>query len=111
MANKYRAKAIEIDGIRFASLREGQRYRDLKVLERVGQITNLELQPVFPLVCGDTPVKYDSGNQAKYIADFRYQNQKGQTIVEDVKGMDTPQSKLKRAVVRAQYGIYVEVVK
>ena len=108
MAHKYRAKAVEIDGIRFDSQREARRYQDLKILQRIGDISELELQPVFPLECGDAPVRYDSGRQAKYIADFRYRNKEGEIIVEDVKGMDTPQSKL---MVKAQYCIEVKVSK
>ena len=47
--NKYKAKPLTVDGIRFASQREGSRYRELKLLEKAGQITGLELQPVFEL--------------------------------------------------------------
>lgn len=105
------AKPVEIGCIRFDGQREARRYQYLKILQRIGDISELELQPLFLLECGDVPVRYDSGCQAKYIADFRYRNKEGEVIVEDLKGMDTPQSKLKRAMVKSQYCIEVNVNK
>ena len=58
--------------------------------------------------CRIAPGRCDSGRQAKYIADIHYRNKEGEVIVEDVKGMDTPQSKL---MVKAQYCIEVKVSK
>lgn len=109
--NKYKAKKVTIDGFTFDSLREGVRYRELRLLERAGEITNLELQPEFPLYCGLNPVKFESGRAAKYKADFRYEELSGKIRVEDVKGFDTGVSKLKRAMVKAHYGVTVELVK
>jgi len=109
--NKYRAKPVIIDGIRFASTGEGNRYRDLKLLERGGVISNLELQPSFKLYCGDVPVKYESGRHAVYKADFKYIDKERGEIIEDFKGMDTSTSKLKRALVKAHYGVTVHIVK
>jgi hypothetical protein len=40
IANKYRAQPVVIDGIRFASKKEGARYLELKLLERAGKIKN-----------------------------------------------------------------------
>ena len=111
---KYHAKPTTIDGIRFASQKEARRYVDLKLLERGGAITGLKLQPQFPLLCGGKPVQirsagYPEGRKAKYIADFSYVTRDGDMIVEDVKGMDTPVSRLKRALVEAEYQIRVLV--
>ncbi len=109
--NKYRAKPTVIDGIRFASKGEARRYVELRTLEKAGVISHLELQPAYKLYCGLEPVKYDSGRQAKYIADFRYMDIERGLVVEDFKGMDTAVSKLKRAMVRAHYGISIELIK
>ena len=111
MMNKYSAKPIVIDGIRFASRGEGRRYVELRTLLRAGIIKDLELQPTFLLACGDTPIKYENGRQAKYVADFRYTDIERGVVVEDFKGRDTLTSKLKRAIVKAQYGVTVEIVK
>jgi len=47
--NKYHNQPVTIDGIRFASKREGKRYSELKLLEQAGSITDLKLQPRFPI--------------------------------------------------------------
>ena len=47
--NKYNNKKIQVDIYVFDSIRESQRYKELKLLERAGEISNLELQPKFLL--------------------------------------------------------------
>ncbi|UEM08092.1 DUF1064 domain-containing protein (plasmid) [Skermanella rosea] len=44
---KFGNKAIVIDGHTFHSAREGVRYRELSVLLRLGEISDLELQPTY----------------------------------------------------------------
>jgi len=79
--NKYNAKKTVIDGIKFDSLKEGDRYMELVMLERGGIIRDLELQPRYDVVVNGCKICY-------YKADFRYlDNEKGQQIVEDVKAM------------------------
>lgn len=112
--HKYRAIPTVVDNIRFASKKEALRYQQLKLLERAGKIANLELQPKFNLTCGGTPVKIRSqkvpkGRQAYYVGDFRYRTADGTVVVEDVKGMDTPASKLKRAMLEAETGIRIKL--
>lgn len=41
---KYKNKKITLDGITFDSRKEANRYRELKLLERAGEIHTLELQ-------------------------------------------------------------------
>jgi hypothetical protein len=50
MPNKYRNIKTIVDGITFASKKEAKRYSELKLLERAGMITDLELQPAFNLI-------------------------------------------------------------
>jgi len=114
MAAKYRNKKLVVDGITFDSTKEGNRYIDLKILQKEGIISKLEIQPDFPLEVNGRPVKIRSpkrpnGTKVKYIADFSY-TQDGEYIVEDVKGFDTPLSRLKRAIVEAIYGIEIKIV-
>lgn len=99
---KYRNIPTEVDGIKFASKREAVRYSQLKLLERAGEISQLELQPVFKLAVGERPVRFTSGRQAKYIADFAYWDGE-KRVVEDAKGMLTPEYKLKKAMVEAMF--------
>ncbi len=109
--NKYKAKPTVVDGIRFHSKKEANRYRELRLLERAGEIRDLQLQYPYELSVpryGSSVKKQAIG---KYLADFRYRSGKqGILVVEDVKGMDTPLSKWKRRHVLAQYGIEVQLV-
>ena len=47
--SKYSNKKVNIDGITFDSKKEANRYKELKILENLGKISNLELQPVYVL--------------------------------------------------------------
>lgn len=103
--NKFGAKAIVIDGIRFASQREGQRYATLKLLIKSGDYRDLRLQPRYPLMVDTTKV-------ADYVADFEYVDcQTGETITEDVKGVETYVFKLKRKHFEAQYGRKIRITR
>ena len=91
--NKYRNKKTIVDGIKFDSIAESRRYRELKLLERQGIIKSLKLQPSFVL-----QPSFKKNNKTiraiTYKADFSYlENNK--TIVEDVKGYATKEFKLK----------------
>lgn len=101
--HKYKAKSATIDGIRFQSTKEGARYQDLKLMEKAGHITNLELQPKFRLQDGFSYM----GTRIRpivYIADFRYKNSDGMMVVEDVKGFKTPEYKIKRKLFLKKFG-------
>lgn len=112
--SKYGARPVVHDGIRFASTIEGQRYLELKLLERAGKIVKLELQPRFPLTvqsnCGGPP--RDLGT---YIADFRYLDVNlpidRNVVVEEVKGYDQPLGRLKRKLAEVLYGIDIRVIR
>lgn len=113
---KYRNRKVIADGHKFDSVREHDRYVELKLLANQGKITELKLQPKFWLKCGKNDIKirsgrYPNGRRTSYKADFEYIDDRGVTHVEDVKGMDTNVSRLRRAIVEAQYGIRVEIVR
>ena len=86
MYRKYRNTKTVIDGIKFDSKLEAERYAQLKILERAGVIRNLELQPDYELI----PSFRKNGKtwrKATYKADFRYILVEDDiTIIEDVKG-------------------------
>ena len=100
--NKYRAQPTIVDGIRFHSKAEAEHYGDLKLLQRAGQSSGLELQPKFSLTI-------NGQNCGSYYADFAYEED-GERVVIDVKGRDTPMSRLKRKLVKAIHNVDVRVV-
>jgi hypothetical protein len=113
--SKYGATRTEIDGVVFASRREALRYAELKLRLRAGEITDLELQPVFPL---HVVRLYRNGwpvtvaTVAKYLADFSYLDLKtGEIVVEDVKGFSTETYRLKKKIAEAVHGITITEVR
>lgn len=101
---KYGNKRTLVDGIKFHSMKEAERYIELKRLVEAGEISHLELQPRFILQIGGKPITYESGRKAEYRADFAYFDG-NKRIVEDVKSPATKTQvyKLKRALVEAIY--------
>ena len=80
---KYRNQKIEIDGITFSSKKEGARFQQLKMLEIVGKVSGLSLQPSFELA--PTVTLHGRNKPAlRYCADFSY-FEDGVYVVEDVK--------------------------
>lgn len=108
--HKFNAKPKVVDGIRFASTKEASRYQELLLLEKAGDVRDLELQPKFPLyVCGRK--NGELHKVCDYIADFRYrQGPRGLLVIEDVKGVKTPTYRLKKKMTEAQYGIEIREV-
>lgn len=100
--NKYNNKKTYIDGIKFDSKAEADRYYILKDNEKYGLITNLKLQPAYEI---HPKFKYDGKTvkAIKYIADFEYMIGSS-IIVEDVKGVETAVFKLKRKMFLCKYG-------
>ena len=99
----YGAVKTEIDGIMFDSKHEAKRYQELRLLEQAGEITNLRLQVPFELI-----PKSKHGMPIRYIADFTYNDQSGQLIVEDAKGVKTPVYRLKRRIMAEIYNIEIK---
>ena len=108
MTHKYHAIPTVIDGIRFASKAEAARYLELKLLEKAGEIKELECQPKYPLYSptpGSSVVRFKVGD---YVADFRYrQGPRGILVIEDVKGMKTALYRWKKRHFEAQYGLSI----
>lgn len=116
---KYNSTKVTLDGITFDSRREAQRYAELKLLLRAGQISDLQLQVHFELLPAQYEISdavYTKGprkGQPKrgrcieksvvYLADFVY-TENGRKIVEDAKGMRTKEYIIKRKLFRLRYG-------
>ena len=99
--NKYRNKKVIVDEKEFDSKREGNRYKELKLLERAGEIKNLELQPRF-LLQDSFKKNGRTFRKIEYVADFKY-IENGKTIVEDTKGIQTDVFKLKHKIFEKVY--------
>ena len=111
--SKYHAEKTSLDGSTFDSRKEAQRFAELSLLEKAGEIYDLECQVEYELI---PPQKYRSEGRwkalrgVKYIADFRYTTKDGETVVEDVKGFKTDAYKIKRKLMLERYGILVREV-
>ena len=91
----------------FSSKAEALRYAELMLLHDHGQITNLTLQPVYPIIINGVKI-------CEYRGDFLYRNKEGEEVLEDVKGTNNtkgldPVFKLKKKMVMAQYGKEISI--
>lgn len=89
MYNKYHSTKVLYDNIKFDSKKECKRYQELKLMEQLGEIKDLELQ--YPIVL-QKKFKDKFSNKTireiKYLADFKYVKD-NIIILEDTKGMKT----------------------
>lgn len=88
----------------FDSRREAERWLTLRLLQRAGEITELERQVVYRLTVAGVVI-------GKIIPDFRYRSG-GQLVVEDVKSKPTmtPMFRWKARHLAAEHGIVLEIV-
>ncbi len=108
-----------IDGHKFASKAEAQRYCNLKLMLQAKMIQSLELQPAIPIIIKGVKIQmysaryHKTGRTLTYIADFKYYDKERERwVLEDVKmqsGHLTEVYKIKRALVRAM-GITIDEV-
>lgn len=100
--SKFGAHKVALDGITFDSAREARRYTELKLLERAGEISDLEMQKQYELV-----PRQGKERPVCYIADFVYVGRDGKTVVEDTKGYRTREYIIKRKLMRWIHGIEI----
>lgn len=104
--SKYHNKiAYTADGIKHASQKEANRWCELKMLERVGAITDLKRQVEYELL-----PPQEGERKVTYVADFVYTDDKGNTIVEDTKGVKTEVYILKRKLMLWVHNIRIHEV-
>lgn len=107
--NKYNAVKTESDGIIFDSKFEANKWEELKMLERIGIIKDLQRQVRF--VLQDAYVN-NQGKKIKpitYIADFCY-TKDGQKIVMDTKGLETEVFRIKKKLFEYKHPEYLFLV-
>ncbi len=117
---KYHAQKTTVEGMTFDSKKEANRYLELRLLEKAGEITDLRCQVEYELI----PAQYGPDimtprgktkrgplleRAVKYKADFVY-NDSGETVVEDVKGFRTKEYVIKRKLMLLNHGIRIREV-
>ena len=118
--SKYKNTKTIVDGITFDSRKEASRYRELKILEAAGSISDLRCQEKFVLI----PVQREPDvigvrggikkgkvieKECSYLADFVYMED-GQQVVEDTKGFRTKDYIIKRKLMLYFYGIKIKEI-
>lgn len=107
---KYGNKKTVVDGITFDSKKEATRFAELQLLQRAGEIFDLQRQVPFTLI----PKQVRDGKTIErpcvYKADFVYKDKDGTEIVEDVKGMKTKEYIIKRKLLLWQFGLVIHEV-
>ena len=110
--SKYHSRKVTVDGITFDSAKEARRYGELKLLEKAGEIYDLQRQVPFVVI----PEQKDENGkvierEVKYIADFTYK-EKGslRRTVEDTKGLKTKEYIIKRKLMLWRNGIRIKEV-
>lgn len=123
MYRKYNNKKVMVDGIKFDSKKEALRFKELKMLERAGIIQDLQRQVKYVLI----PAQYEPSGEiytkgkekgkpkkgkliereCAYYADFVY-TENSKTVVEDTKGVKTPEYIIKRKLMLYIHNIKIK---
>ena len=106
--NKYNAKKTEFMGFKFDSKWEAERYGQLESMKMAGIIQDLERQVNYDIIVNDQKI-------CRYIADFVYklvhEDGSEEKIVEDAKGIETTDFKLKKKLMKAVFNIDIKISK
>ena len=104
---KYGNKKTVVDGITFDSAKEARRWQELKLLEKAGEIFNLERQVPFELA----PSVVLGGRRKpalRYVLDFKYWDRRlGKFVFEDTKGVKTSVFRIKQHLMASVHSIYI----
>lgn len=105
---KYNSRKTTVNGITFASRLEAERFQQLLLLEKAGEISGLKLQ--LGLQINPPWVNPYTGAKLKgstYYADFAYiDNRSHKMVIEDTKGVETDVFKLKWNLAQSLYPEY-----
>ena len=102
-------KKTQWNGNTYDSKKEARRHAELLLLQRAGEITELDTQVKFELL----PAQRIDGKVVEravsYVADFVYK-QDGQKVVEDTKGFKTKEYIIKRKLMLYIHGIRIKEI-
>jgi hypothetical protein len=105
--SKYRNRKVTVGELSFDSVKEANRFAQLQLMERAGNVANLRRQVRYPLIVNGAKV-------CTYVADHVYDEKIGPDewapIVEDVKGYRTDIYRLKAKLFEAIHGFPVREV-
>lgn len=107
---KYHSRKAVLDGIVFDSQLEANRYAELKLLERAGEITDLRTQVRYTLIPSQKKPSGGTERACTYTADFVYKDKSGGEIVEDTKGMKTQQYTIRRKLMLWVHGVEIKEI-
>jgi len=99
-------KHVHPDGTKLDSGRELKRYCDLLLLQKAGEIRDLQVHPRYPITIAGIEIRYCGSNRhLTYVGDFRYYDEeKKKWILEDTKMQSSHRTevyKIKKALVQA----------
>jgi len=98
--NKYGAKKTQVGEITFDSKKEALRWMELQMLEKAGEISDLQRQVKVQLMGQYAPIYTRTGRKMKLTFDFSY-TENGVLVYEDTKGYPTRDYEVRVAVARA----------
>lgn len=107
---KYHSRKTMLDGMEFDSRREANRYAELKLLQRAGEISDLRTQVKYTLIPAQKKPSGGTERACTYTADFVYRDKRGREIAEDAKGVRTQQYIIRRKLMLHVHGIEVKEV-
>lgn len=109
---KYGNHQITTDaGTRFDSKAEYRRWCALELLQRAGEITELQRQVPYMLVPEQKAPDGTKLRPVMYLADMVYRDGDGTLVVEDVKGVATSEYRIKRKLMLMVHGIWVKEIR
>lgn len=109
-STKYHSKKVVTEDGTFDSKKEFNRFCELSLLERAGEITGLERQKKYVLIPKQTSGGKTIERECSYIADFVYRTKNGALVVEDTKGVRTKDYIIKRKLMLFRHGIRIKEV-
>ena len=105
--SKYGNKKVIVDNVTFDSIAEAERYKQLRLMEQAGAISDLQLQPRYELQKAFTDNDGIKQRAIIYVADFEFRERISagvwRWIVEDVKGKAVPVYLLKKKLFLFKY--------
>ena len=105
--SKYGNKKTNNKGVLFDSGRESRRYSTLLLMQKAGEISNLERQVAFELIPKQRLSNGKCERSCKYILDFRYTDKDDFVVHNDSKGKRTPEYIIKRKLMKFIHGIEI----
>ena len=97
----------------FDSAKEWRRNQELEIMQRAGEISELNrqvpfvLMPSYTIADETTKQGFRTIREIRYIVDFTYRLKNGKRIIEDVKGMQTEVFKIKRKLLERKIALGV----